>query len=141
MQRSLKSVWKEHPHQVWGFYCPLCRAERRLPFRPSPGPRHYAQIGLTTVFLAVLTWPLFGWKGLVLFLPLWTVFEMVYRARARAHLHCSQCGFDPYLYLVDVKRARKEVELHWRKKFAEHGVPYPGDAPRAEEASASETGP
>jgi hypothetical protein len=38
---------------------------------------------------------------------------------------CPQCGFDAFLYMVDVKRARAEVEAHWRKKFAEKGVPYP----------------
>jgi len=24
-----------------------------------------------------------------------------------------------------VKLARQEIEDHWRKKFAEHGIPYP----------------
>ena len=50
---------------------------------------------------------------------------MVYRAKVRAALRCERCGFDPFLYLVDVKRARLEIENHWRKKFEEKGIPYP----------------
>lgn len=71
------------------------------------------------------TWNWFEWKGVVSFLPFWTFFEMVYRSRVRAALACTQCGFDPYLYLIDVPRAREVVENHWRKKFAEKGIPYP----------------
>jgi hypothetical protein len=71
------------------------------------------------------TWRWFEWKGIVSFLPFWLVFEVFYRARVRAALSCDQCGFDPILYLVDVKRARREIEEHWKKKFAEKGIPYP----------------
>jgi hypothetical protein len=45
---------------------------------------------------------------------------------------CPQCGFDPFLYMVDVKRARNEVETHWRRKFAEKNIPYP-ERPKAPE--------
>ena len=55
-------------------------------------------------------------------------FEGYYRSRVRIALSCPHCGFDPYLYLTDVKRARQEIEAYWRKKFAEKGIPYPGDA-------------
>lgn len=71
------------------------------------------------------TWNWFGWKGFVVFLPLWVIFETLYRSRVRAALNCEQCGFDPILYLVDVKRARREIEEHWKRKFAEKGIPYP----------------
>ena len=40
-------------------------------------------------------------------------------------LACPHCGFDPYLYLADVKLARQEIEEHWKRKFAEHGIPFP----------------
>ncbi|MFL5812764.1 MAG: hypothetical protein ACJ763_04250 [Bdellovibrionia bacterium] len=71
------------------------------------------------------TWSWFEWKGIVSFFPLWSVFEVIYRARVRAALACDRCGFDPYLYLIDVPRAREVVENHWRKKFADKGIPYP----------------
>ncbi len=75
----------------------------------------------------VATWRWFEWRGVVSFVPFWLIFEAVYRARCRGILNCTQCGFDPYLYLIDTRRARAEVESHWRKKFAEKGIPYPGD--------------
>jgi hypothetical protein len=85
-------------------------------------------VGLTALVFTAATWAWFSWKGIVSFVPLLAAFEIFYRGRVRAALHCSQCGFDPYLYLTDVKRARAEVESHWRKKFAEKGIPYPEQA-------------
>jgi hypothetical protein len=82
-------------------------------------------MGLTSVVLMLATWKWFEWKGIVSFFPLWALFEMIYRSKVRASLACIHCGFDPYLYLIDVPRAREVVENHWRKKFAEKGIPYP----------------
>ena len=73
----------------------------------------------------ILTWKWFSWRGIASFVPFWTVFEVVYRLRMRAALACNQCGFDPYLFAVDEKRARQEINAHWRRKFAEKGIPYP----------------
>lgn len=84
-------------------------------------------MGLTTAVLTMATWPWFGLKGVVWFMPVWIVFETVYRVRMRALMACPQCGFDPYLYMTDVQRARKAIDLYWREKFREKGVPYPGD--------------
>jgi hypothetical protein len=92
--------------KLWYFLCPLCTTQRRVPYAPRPTPRHFAQLALTAAFFTLLTWPWFGIKGMVSFLPIWTVFEMIYRAKVRAALYCESCGFDPILYLVDVKRAR-----------------------------------
>jgi hypothetical protein len=75
----------------------------------------------------IATWKWMSWKGIVSFVPFWTIFELGYRWKMRAALGCPQCGFDPYLFLVDAKWARKEIEAHWRKKFAEKGIPYPGE--------------
>ncbi len=74
-----------------------------------------------------LLWPWFGIKGIVIFLPLWLGFESFYRTRVRAAAACDQCGFDPYLYAQDVDLAKREMQAHWRRKFAEKGIPYPGD--------------
>jgi hypothetical protein len=120
-----KVFWKEKGTKPYSFICPLCTSQRKIPYQPRPTPRHYVQIGLTAACLMLLTWPIFGWKGFVSFIPLWTVFEILYRGKVRGALSCPQCGFDAYLYMVDVKRARTEVESHWRKKFADKGIPYP----------------
>lgn len=86
---------------------------------------HYGQLVLTSIVFALATSHWFSWKGIVVFVPLAIVFEIVYRSRARVALNCPHCGFDPYLYLTDIKRAREEIEAHWRRKFAEKGIPYP----------------
>jgi hypothetical protein len=126
--RKTRSYYQGHMvrgTKLWYFLCPLCTTQRRVAYAPRPTPRHFFQLGLTAAFFTLVTWHWFSWKGMVSFLPLWTVFEMVYRAKVRAALYCEQCGFDPILYLVDVKRARGEVETFWRKRFEEKGVPYP----------------
>jgi hypothetical protein len=120
-----KSFWRDRTRRIWSFYCPLCHVPRKIPYQPRPGLTHMAQIGLTSLILMLAGWNRFEWKGIVVFLPLWMFFEIAYRTRVRAALACSQCGFDPYLYLIDVQRAREVVENHWRKKFAEKGIPYP----------------
>lgn len=73
----------------------------------------------------MLSWPYFSWKGVVSFIPFWTLFEMIYRIRVRTLLSCETCGFDPYLFRINLKKAGGEVEQHWRKKFAARGIPYP----------------
>jgi hypothetical protein len=85
------------------------------------------QVGLTAIFFMLVAWPIFNWKGIVSFLPIWLVFETVYRMKTRSALLCPHCGFDPILYLSDAPKARAEITAHWRKKFAEKGIPFPGD--------------
>jgi hypothetical protein len=100
---------------------------------PRPGqPIHFAQVGITTLLLAIAVryfYPWIGWKALVSFVPLWIAFETIYRGRVRAHVTCGKCGFDPVLYLVDVEKTRAAIRDHWRKRFKEKGIPFPGDAP------------
>jgi hypothetical protein len=124
--RSLPSFWKRDSlHEPWQFYCPLCKTTRRLPERPRPNARHYFQVALTSAVFTLVTWPWFSWKGIVSFVPMWTIFEIIYRSRMRAALSCRNCGFDPYLFLIDVQKAKAEVDAYWRKKFADAGVPFP----------------
>lgn len=120
-----KIFWREKGTEPYAFICPLCNSPRKVPLQPRPTPRHYAQIALTAAMLMLATWPFFGLKGVVWFIPLWTGFEILYRSRLRGALRCEKCGFDPVLYLSDVSGARREVETHWRGKFAEKGIPYP----------------
>jgi hypothetical protein len=125
----MRAQWKGPIHvQGWDFYCPNCSTPRRVPYRPRPGnANHFLQAGLITAVLTLMTWPWFEIKGVVWFLPVWLVYETVYRIRLRAALACSNCGFDPYLYLTDINRARSAIDSHWRTKFQERGLPFPGD--------------
>ncbi len=119
------SLWKNRKQRYWSFLCPLCKVHRKVSLRQRPGGIHYLQVFLSTLMVTLLFWNWFNWKGLVSFLPLWSVFEVVYRWRMRVILVCSQCGFDPYLFLINHEWARREVENHWRKKLSEKGIPYP----------------
>lgn len=120
-----KTLWHVRASSSWRFYCPLCRVERRISMRPRPSVWHFFQLSLLSVVFTLAAWPWFSWKGLVSFLPFWTGFEIIFRLRLRASIPCSQCGFDPYLYLDNPERAKKEIDLYWRNKFAEKGIPYP----------------
>lgn len=138
-EQKLPTYWRERNSKIWSFFCPQCRSPKRVAYRPKPEVSHYIQVALTAVVFTLLSWHWFEWKGIVSFLPLWIAFEAVYRSKTRAALACSDCGFDPFLYLVDVKRARAEIESHWRKKFADKGIPYPeksADSPKPRAATA-----
>lgn len=125
-QKLPVSVWRERKTDVWVFFCPLCKADRRLPFQPGFGRRRQVlQIGITSSFLSLLSWKWFSWKGIVWVLPVWMFYEGLYRWRTRGALRCSGCGFDPYLLKIDQKWAKREIEEFWKKKFAEKGVPVP----------------
>jgi hypothetical protein len=139
---------QDRPDRPWKYYCPLCHVQRTLhQSAPKPTHRHYAQIALTTAVVMLALWPWTHWKGAVFFVPIWAVFELIFRVRTRAALICGSCGFDPTLYLIDPKKARADVEVFWRKKFAEKGIPYPGDedpsasAPDAENQRSESTNP
>ena len=132
LPKDLAKKWAHRHKNSFSFYCPLCSAPRKIDQRPSPSLKHFMQIALTSVFFAMITWEWFTWKGIVSFLPFWITFEVLYRSKIRAALFCDHCGFDPMLYMVDVKRAHTEVDKHWRTKFAEKGIPYPKDVKNSE---------
>ncbi len=126
------SYWRDRKNSVWRFLCPICKSDRRLAFQPGFGRRHQVfQILFSASFFTLICWPWFQWKGMVSFVPIWTVFELIYRSRMRAAVGCPHCGFDPYLFAVDFKRAQNEMDVHWRKKFADRGLPYPVDSPKS----------
>ncbi len=120
-----KSYWKQQSREHWKFYCPYCGTQRRVAFQPRPQAKHYFQILLTTFAFTTAAWNWLSFKGIVAFIPFWAVFEVIYRFRVRAALACDQCGFDPYLFLVDQNRAKVEMEMHWRKMLQKKGVPFP----------------
>ena len=122
--------WTPAKREVHGFFCPNCRTERRVPGKPTPyRPIHIARIALLSAAFTLACFPILEWKGLVSFLPFWVGFEVLYRLRFRSNMGCPHCGFDPYLYMSDMKRARQEVDTYWRRVFKDKGVPFPGDEP------------
>lgn len=73
----------------------------------------------------VLTFPWFGWKGIVWGMPVAIAYETYYRLRLRTLLACPECKFDPIYYLINSKRAAQIVAETWKKKYEERGLPIP----------------
>ena len=100
-----RSVWQDRSRNAWAFLCPSCGTSRKIPFHPRPGGvAQVGRIALLAMVFTLATWRWFDWKGVVSFVPFWMVFEIYYRTRVRATLKCNGCGFDPFLYLIDVDR-------------------------------------
>jgi len=131
IRAASKSIWRERYTKDFTFYCPMCAVPRRIGMDPRPGqPIHFVQVGITAVLLTLITahfFPWIGWKAIVCFVPLWIGFETIYRAKVRDSVACTQCGFDPVLYLIEPGKARHAIREHWRKKFEEKGIPFPED--------------
>lgn len=121
------SVFQKTANQTFKFYCVGCNRERRqAPPSRVGSAQFFAHIAITTLFMTVLTYPWFHWKGFFAFLiPVGLVFEAIYRMKMRASLVCPDCNFDPILYMVDRDKAVRQVEDTWRKKFETNGIPYP----------------
>lgn len=116
--RGANGLWRDPGQRsAWRYYCPFCSISRALRTAPRPGLRHFAQVVLTTLVFTAALWPFFGGAGLFLLLPLWILFEVVYRLRVRAELRCQHCGFDPTLFLADAERAKVEMRAFWEKKL------------------------
>ena len=107
------------------FFCPLCQYHQSTNTIQRVQWKHHAQLVLATVSIMLLTWPYFGLKSLSFYLVLWAAFEFFYRARKREALVCQSCGFDPFLYMRDRKKARLSLKKHWQAKIENENL-FPG---------------
>ena len=99
------------------FYCPLCHFHQGTKLSQKIGWREHLQIFSFTAFLTYLFWSVFDIKGAFFYLVVWSAYELQYRFRKRHALICENCGFDPFLYKQDVKKARAAVRNFWEKKI------------------------
>lgn len=104
------------------FFCPLCHYHQSTSTIQKVTLKHHAQIFLLTVATGVLTFPLFGFSAIALYLVYWTGFEFFYRLRKRQALVCESCGFDPFLYKRDVEMARKALRQHWQTRIEKENL-------------------
>lgn len=122
-----KSIWKDRYFPPKHFICPICLAERQLKQELRFGRiKHYLSAFATTAVAMLLCWPWFGWKGIVLFVPLWAIFEFVYLGVLRGSLVCKNCGFDPYLAKSNPERAAQEV----KKRYEDRKQSLTSDSPK-----------
>lgn len=104
------------------FFCPLCKYHQSTSTIDKVGLKHHAQIALGTITITYFSFPIFGLKGLSLYLVFWTAFEFFYRLRKRQALVCESCGFDPFLYKQDVNKARQALRAHWENRIANENL-------------------
>ncbi|MGZ3649598.1 MAG: hypothetical protein ACXVB9_06485 [Bdellovibrionota bacterium] len=104
------------------FFCPLCKYHQSTSTIDRVQLKHHAQILVVTLATTLLTFPLFGWNGLLLYLVYWGAFDFFYRLRKRQALVCESCGFDPFLYKQDISLARKALKEHWQSRIANENL-------------------
>jgi hypothetical protein len=104
------------------FFCPLCHYHQSTSTISKVQLKHHAQIAVLTIATALLTFPIFGFSGIALYLIYWTGFEFFYRLRKRQALVCESCGFDPFLYKQDVSKARVALRQHWEQRIEKENL-------------------
>lgn len=140
MNLFLKSKISQPLKAPFSFFCPFCAVERRLKSRPDVNrPKYVFQVGLTSAVVTLIGWSWLGWKGLVSFIPLWIGFEIIYRLNTRTQLVCPDCGFDPFLYLADLKKARSQIEMTLKQRYTAPAQKSSEAAPAEGESSDVET--
>ncbi len=104
------------------FFCPLCKYHQSTSTIDRVQLKHHAQIAVFTAAITLLTYPIFGLNGIMLYLVFWAGFEFFYRLRKRQALICQSCGFDPFLYKQDVNKARKALRAHWETRIEKENL-------------------
>ena len=104
------------------FFCPLCKYHQSTNTIERIQWKHHAQLFLLTVAITILSFPIFGFNGLMLYLVFWGGFEIFYRLRKRQALICQSCGFDPFLYKQDVNKARQALRAHWESRIEKENL-------------------
>lgn len=127
------------------FYCPLCHNHQTTNVIERVQWKHHAQLALFTVVFTILAWPIFETKGIFFYLIFWAGFEFIHRLKKRHSLVCNTCGFDPFLYKQDVKKAREAVRKFWEEKIekenAFQGVKLKNYSSKAKELDADNAAP
>ena len=104
------------------FYCPLCGHHQTTSTIKTMNWRHHLQIALLTVAATTLTYPWIGLAGIALYPIFLAGFDFFYRLRKRQALVCESCGFDPFLYKKDVRKARAALKKHWEQRIAKENL-------------------
>lgn len=104
------------------FFCPLCKHHQSTSTIQSITWKHHAQMAVVTAAVSYLLWPFFGPKSIPFYLIYWAGFEFFYRLRKRDALICESCGFDPFLYMQDVDKARKALKKHWEIRIEKENL-------------------
>ena len=120
-----QSVFRAKHDKKFRYFCPLCNHPSSTPLHPEPFSfKNVSRVLLASLLIMGASWNFFEWRGVLSFVPLWICFEVIYRLTVRTRLNCSNCGFDPILFLANPDKARQELKGYWRKKLELGGIPF-----------------
>ncbi len=102
--------------QKKSFYCAFCKTPRRSNLKKSVTLVEVLFCLIGSVLLSLLFWQKFDFKILTLFGILVCILEFFCQLKWRVSIMCSQCGFDPVLYLKDKDKAVLKIKAHLQKR-------------------------
>jgi hypothetical protein len=98
------------------FYCAFCKTPRRSNLKRSVTLVEVSFCLVGSVLLSFLFWQKFDFKIFALFAILVCILEFFCQLKWRVSIMCSQCGFDPVLYLKDKDKAVLKIKAHLEKR-------------------------
>lgn len=98
------------------FFCPLCSSKRGFLYSPKLSKKNFVQIIFISIALAMVLYPILGFRSGIVFFMVWGVMEFSKRVLFKKEIPCPHCGFDATWYKKDVKVARQKVQDFWDKK-------------------------
>ncbi len=111
------------------YYCPVCRAQRKIEFYEGLTWIHWLQILVIMTALTAALYPFFAFKTMLLVLPLVLFFEAWGRYQNRKRLVCDRCHFDPIYYKISPKEAVQiareqitQIEVQLRKESPQYAA-------------------
>jgi len=97
-------------------FCAFCRTERQVYRKRRSSLINVVAAAVSALALMLLIWHQFDPQVLPLFVAFLAVAETFVQIRWRLNIVCSECGFDPVLYVRDVEKAVAKVQEHLRKR-------------------------
>lgn len=93
-------------------YCAFCKTPRQVNFVRGVRWVHVFASLICALLLTLLFFHEIDPRGFYFFIFSMTLAEVFLRIRWRIHIVCSQCGFDPVLYLKEPAKAAQRVKTH-----------------------------
>ncbi len=100
-------------------YCAFCRNPRTISHKKHLGFRDFLLTVVMSGCLSLIFWQGLDPKALVLVLLFSIGLEIVIQFYWRLQLQCPYCGFDPFLYKKNPKRAAEKVIAYWDQQKQE----------------------
>ncbi len=113
-------------------FCAFCKSPRRIYRKKNIGAVNLVAGALASVVVMFALWQQFDPRVLIVFVVCLAFSEVFIKVRWRLSIPCSQCGFDPVLYLRNPGAAAEKVKLRLdaRKQDPHYLLSKPLDLPK-----------